>query len=209
MIFSDCSNYADVAFVVDYAASRRWEVKPNITNFIRNSVSQIDVDRDVMRVSLMYYTDQPYVLASLSRNTTLSNLLYQAFTGTAPINGPSNMSAALVALRERIFNNQGGDRANASNIAVIVIDAVPTVDYDKAISQIIANHIYGIYTILVTVGQGMNSGMQFIQLQTFASDPVETNFLNVWNFTSLPRLALDVAERMCNCKYSFSHSQCV
>lgn len=183
--------------MVDYSASVRWEVKPNITNFLRNAVTEISVDNGIMRTALMYYTDQPYILLNLNASTKLQDLLYKAFTGTAPINGPSNLTAAIVSLENNIFNIQGGDRKDATNIAVIVIDRVPA-DLDRVVAQVVDAHTKGIYTILVTVGEGMNSGRQFIQLQALASDPVGVNFLNVWNYTSLPRIAPEVAAKMCN-----------
>lgn len=203
-----CTNDADVAFVIDNSGAYQWEIRPNISAFITDSIRSIDVTSGRMRVALMYFDEVPTIVTNLYNMSTVNDLAYYAKTGVQST-GKSNLTAALISLMANIFNGGPGDRPSVPNIAVIVTNNVPGPnDLKAAANAVIDAHISGIYTILVTVGEGLNSGNQYIEMQVFASAPVEANFLNVFNFSSLPTLSAAVAADMCNQKDDCDSDPC-
>ena len=184
--------------MIDAAGSIHWEDLKNISEFIKSSIRQLDIDTGRMRVSLMYYSDTPTLLLNLNNVSVIDDYFFYADSLPFP-SGKTNIAAALQYMMTNVFNGQGGDRPLVlSNIAVILTDIVPTVDANLTAPMAIQAHIAGIYTILVTVGQGLNVGRNYIALHTLASEPYARNFLSVDSFSQLVQLAPQVADAMCN-----------
>ena len=101
-------------------------------------------------------------------------------------------------LRKDIFAGSNGDRLLIPNFAIIVTDGLPNVDKANLSTEAIAAKISGIHNILVTVGQGLNSGRNYQLLQVIPSAPVADNFFNVNSFNDLITLVPDVSAAMCN-----------
>ena len=193
---------ADVAFLIDASGSMQPETHKNVTDFVKGTISQMDLSSGRMRVAFIQFNDRATLLANLNNGTIYDYMQYADSIGYNT--GKRNISAALEMATTNVFNGAGGDRPNAMNIAVILTSGMPTGDNNLSIPMATKAHIAGITTILVTVGQGLNSGRSYIQLHSLASEPIAFNFFNVWNFTSLPRLNPLVAAAMCNRKYLFN-----
>jgi collagen type VI alpha len=107
-----------------------------------------------------------------------------------------------------VFNAQGGDRPLVPNIAITLTDIVPILDANLTAAAGIQAHVAGIYTILVTVGYGLNTGNNFLYLHSLASEPYSENFLNVVSFTMLDALSANVTDALCNKQNDCNSSPC-
>ena len=67
------------------------------------------------------------VLLNLSTLNQVNDYLYRASNLPVP-GGRNNLANALRVLMSDVFNGRGGDRPTAPNIAVILLNMLPTVE---------------------------------------------------------------------------------
>lgn len=193
----NCANPVDIAFLVDSSGSVEVEQYINVINFVKDLVRQMDLDSDLVRASIIYFSDDAGVQFKLKGRADIEDLLYAA--DTMPyLGGRTNTAGALRKMRNDIFNGRDGDRLTVPNYAVVITDGVPNVEADNTIGEAISSKIDGTHIILVTVGRGMNTGRNYLQLHGIPSQPVPENFFNVLSFNDLYKLVPDVASALCN-----------
>jgi len=203
-----CLNQADVLFLIDQGGSMHWETQQNLSYFIKETIRQLDISNGRVNVALLYFSNVPVLLGSLNNLTTIDDYFYQIDSLPPVPEGQTNLAAALQYMTTTVFNGQGFDRPGVQRIAVIILNEVPTLDVNMTIPAAIQAQIQGIYTILVTVGEGLNMGANYIYLHGVASPPYAKNFLNVPSFTQLGSLALTVAADMCNAQTNCAPNPC-
>ncbi len=197
-LFPDCANPADIAFVVDSSGSVEVEQFGNVIRFIKDLVNQMDIQSGLVRAGIVVYSDNAFVQSRLSTSGELEDLLFAADT-LSYFGGETNTAGAIRVMRRDLFNTLE-DRLTVQNYAVIVTDGIPNVEPNNTVLEAIRSRIEGTYIILVTVGQGMNTGRNYIALSGIPSEPVSENFFNVRSFSDLYKIVPDVAAAMCNGK---------
>ncbi|KAK2165643.1 hypothetical protein LSH36_47g02029 [Paralvinella palmiformis] len=204
-----CSSEADIAFLVDMSGSIEVEQHGEVINFIKGLAKQLqrELSDDTVRTSIVYFSDTAIIQKKLGTSSNIEDVAYAA--DTIPyLGGRTNTAEAIKVTRKQIFSGKDGDRILVPNFAILVTDGLPNIDAANLSSEAIASKISGIHNILVTVGRGLNTGRNYLKLQSIPSDPVADNFFNVGRFKDLMKLVPDVAAAMCNDVNECSSSPC-
>lgn len=166
----------------------------NLTNFAASIVRQLDVGPDRTRVGLIYWSDQAVVGFRLDRYDNRQDVI-QAISYSPYLGGKTNTAAALRLLRQDVFQVNHGDRANARNIAVVVVNSQSTVDTMSTITEAIQNRLAGFQMIVVGIEERVYNSTE---LESIASHPRSKNLIYVSAFRELPNVVNSVVSQTCN-----------
>ena len=163
---------------------------------------QLDLENDQIHVSLISFNEEAEVRLPFSTRSEAEDVLYALDKlGEAYVGGKTNTAKGLSLARNVLFTSNGGDRADVANYVIVVTDGLPNVEREKMIPEAINAKIEGIHVVLVTIGSGLNSGRNYLNLHSLASEPYPANIFNVEDFTSLEMVVPNVAGAVCNSTY--------
>ncbi|ESN96267.1 hypothetical protein HELRODRAFT_189175 [Helobdella robusta] len=192
-----CVNQIDVAFLIDVSQDMQPEIYKNLTDFIKGSIRQMDVQSGKTRVAIVEYAEHAKVIIPLSSSTTIYD--YMFLTDQLSFGVEKRMiSSGLNLAINNVFTASSGDRADATNIAVIVTRGLPHASDTDVMSVAVKAHVAGISTIVVVVGPDFILGRNYLQMSNLASEPIAYNYFSVLTFGRLPAQASLVSASMCN-----------
>lgn len=157
---------------------------------------QFKLDGDRVRLAVMYFSDNATVWYDLQR-TDFEDFSY-AMDKVPYVGGKTNTANALGSMRTDIFGSINGDRPNVPNYCVLITDGIPNVRVNATVQEAIQARIDGTHIVVVTVGKGLNTGINYLNLHGIASEPVANNYFNVDSFKKMDRLVPLVSEALCN-----------
>ncbi|XP_076986209.1 collagen alpha-6(VI) chain [Tamandua tetradactyla] len=112
---------ADVVFLLDVSLNGSLGDFDNLKEFLRESVSALDIKENCMRVGIVAYSNETEVVSSLSAGTKKLEVL-QHVQNLSPRPGKALTGAAIRKVRKEVFRAQNGSRKNQGvpQIAVLV-----------------------------------------------------------------------------------------
>ena len=195
-MFAACDNKADVIFMIDSSGSIEYEAFGNITNFVKDVAHELKLVDDNIRLGVMYYSDDATVWYSL-KETNMEDFGYN-MDQMPYVGGKTNTANAINVMRKNMLVEVNGDRPLVPNYCILITDGLPNMMVNATVAEAIQAKIDGTFIIVVTVGKGLNTGRNYLNLHGIASEPVASNFFNVHSFKHMNRLVPDVIEALCD-----------
>lgn len=112
---------SDVVFLVDSASSSNKKKFRKTLAFIKDYVSDANIDHGDVRVGLIISNQKNYVRFYLNQFSTKHEVL-DALEVTSYKQGRSNLAESLKIMRNQVFSERFGDRADAPNFALLLLN---------------------------------------------------------------------------------------
>jgi collagen type VI alpha len=173
-----------------------YEAFGNVTNFVKDMAQQFKLDGDRVRLGVMYFSDNATVWYKLQQ-TVIEDFSY-SMDNMPYVGGKTNTANALGSMRKDVFSAIDGDRPNVPNYCIMITDGIPNVRVNATVQEAIQARIDGTHIIVVTVGKGLDTGRNYLNLHGIASEPVPSNFFNVDSFKKMGELVPLVSGALCN-----------
>ena len=190
-----CSTKADVTFVLDSSDTVGQTNFAKQLNFVKNTVNNLDVGRDKVRISTVTFSSGVHNQFFLNNYDTKANVM-NAVSGIQYLPGSTDTSDALKYVTQTSFTPQHGGRGGIPHIMVLVTDGPSiTRDITKLQAQTAKDNNIAIYTV------GVGHGIDMDELKSVSSDPDSRYLLTADNYDSLGSLSELLATKMCNGKF--------
>ncbi|XP_076111945.1 uncharacterized protein LOC143080130 isoform X2 [Mytilus galloprovincialis] len=187
-----CSTKADVTFVLDSSDTVGQTNFAKQLNFVKNTVNNLDVGRDKVRISTVTFSSGVHNQFFLNNYDTKANVM-NAVSGIQYLPGSTDTSDALKYVTQTSFTPQHGGRGGIPHIMVLVTDGPSiTRDITKLQAQTAKDNNIAIYTV------GVGHGIDMDELKSVSSDPDSRYLLTADNYDSLGSLSELLATKMCN-----------
>uniref|UniRef100_A0A0L8FLC0 VWFA domain-containing protein n=1 Tax=Octopus bimaculoides TaxID=37653 RepID=A0A0L8FLC0_OCTBM len=112
---------SDVVFLVDSASISNKKKFRKTLAFIKDYVSDANIDHGDVRVGLIISNQKNYVRFYLNQFSTKHEVL-DALEVTSYKQGRSNLAESLKIMRNQVFSERFGDRADAPNFALLLLN---------------------------------------------------------------------------------------
>ncbi|XP_032806498.1 von Willebrand factor A domain-containing protein 2 [Petromyzon marinus] len=138
----------DVIFVLDSSASIGRQNFRSVKEFVKDSVSQFDIDRDLAQVAAVIYSTKPRALFHLDTYDSESRM--KRALSTAPfLGGLALIGRALGFVADELLTVHRGARPGVRKVVVVVTDGLSADDVVGPVTTLLSN---GVSVILVSVG---------------------------------------------------------
>ena len=181
-----------MVFVLDASRSVTEKNFGLMRQFVKNFLSNADVDGGNVRVGVMIYSNDVNIQFHLNEHTTKSDV-FAAVDAIPYTEGSTNTAKALKVMRTEMFRAINGDRPKTDNIAIVITDGYATQDEDQIIPEAEISHNAGIHIFSIGIGLA-----DLAELDSLASKPVSENRFAVENFGKLDELAKRVFDGFCS-----------
>jgi Mg-chelatase subunit ChlD len=181
----------DLVFVLDASTS---VTEPNyvlMKNFVKDFLSEADIDNGNVRVGVVIYSTADYVQFHLNEYRTKADV-YKAIDAMPYRFGSTNTADALRAMRTQMFTVGNGDRPDVDNIAVVVTDGISNINARRTIPEAEQARSDGIHIYAIGIGLSETT-----ELDGIASKPVDENRFAVQDFSELRDLRQKVFSALC------------
>ncbi|XP_014787735.1 collagen alpha-1(XIV) chain isoform X1 [Octopus bimaculoides] len=186
---TSCSHPADVVFLLDCSGSLRRDEFYEQLNFMRNFVSEADVSRNVVRVSLVTFSTYPRTEFFLKDYRTKRDVM-AAISRTRYRGGRTHTWTALDYIRKYSFSPKFGSRPGVPKILIVITDGGSNERY-KTIRSARLMKTRKIRTYAIGIGNQLN----YEELVNLAS---KSSFIfHVPNSHSLKKIQNDVRRNVC------------
>ena len=192
---SECTNNADIVFVLDASGSVRQENFVKMKDFVKQMVDSINVDRLGSNLAMVTFSDNARIDFPLNAYNNRVDMI-RAIDDVAYTRGTTNTASALRLVRQQVFRRQGGDRPDLRNIVVLMTDGGSN-DFAETLKEARLAREAGI--TIVTVG--IKHWVNMVEIREIASDPDDRNVFSIESFDLIIRIQNDVKAIICNRKY--------
>ncbi|KAK6961154.1 collagen alpha-1(XIV) chain, partial [Biomphalaria glabrata] len=170
---------ADLVFVIDSSTSVTETNFDKILSFVKDLLSKTDIDSGDVRVGLITYSNE--VSQEFYLNSAFTKREILELVDDVKYNfGSTNTAEALEIMRNVMFSPEKGDRADVSNIAIVLTDGVSAVNAERTVPNARLAHDDGIH--IFTIGVGLSDTRE---LEGIATPPASQNSFKVDNFDEL------------------------
>ncbi|XP_035824757.1 uncharacterized protein LOC101847325 [Aplysia californica] len=190
-----CLQKADVMFLLDSSSSIGQNNFQKLEDFLKNTVKDLDIGPDKVRVGMMQYSSYPSLEFPLNMHGSRYDVL-KAIDQVKYMGGGANTADALRYMRQLGFSQNSGARADVPRVAVVITDGsspnrfVPSADVTVEANNARRDHI-GL--ISVGVGPNVNTG----ELQAIADDPDKDHMFNPQDYSALAGLSKKIIDAAC------------
>lgn len=181
-------------FVLDASTS---VTAPNfelMKGFVRDFLTDADIDNDKVRVGVVIYSTADYVMFQLNEYKTKAAVL-NAVDNIPYRFGSTNTADALRTMREEMFSVANGDRPDVDNVAIVVTDGVSNINSARTVPEAEQARAENIHVYAIGIGL-----TDTVELDGIASKPVEENRFAVQDFAELSDLRHEVFASLCKYK---------
>ena len=182
---------SDVVFILDSSTSVGKENFQKVLTFVKDFLSDADIDSGNVRVAVVIYSSKVQVQFYLNRYRKKEEVL-DAIDRIPYIAGSTNTYGGLNTMKEVMFSAANGDRANVPNLAMLITDGVSNINAFKTIPEAESARAQGIHIYSIGIGLADTS-----ELKKIASAPSSENSFTVREFDELEKLKHKVFEHFC------------
>ncbi|XP_076111939.1 uncharacterized protein LOC143080127 isoform X2 [Mytilus galloprovincialis] len=187
-----CSTKADVTFVLDSSDTVGQTNFAKQLNFVKNTVNNLDVGGDKVRVSTVTFSSGVHNQFFLNNYGTKADVM-NAISGIKYLPGNTDTGDAIKYVTQTTYTPQHGSRSGVPHIMVLVTDGPSvTKDITKLRAQTAKDNGVIVYTV------GVGGGFDRDELKSVSSNPDSRYFLTADNFDSLNSLSELLATKVCN-----------
>ena len=177
-------------FVLDASISVTLGNFEKMKNFTKNVLQSADIDGGHARVGVNVFSSGNDVIFNLNTYDN-KNDVFGAINAIDHRDGyPTNIPGALDTVRTEMFTAANGDRADVSNIAIVVTDGESNGDPIKSADEARSE---GIHILVIGIGPSKNID----QLKGMANKPAEDNLFLIDGFIGLDAIKEQVFEAVC------------
>ncbi|XP_053406766.1 uncharacterized protein LOC123547722 [Mercenaria mercenaria] len=170
----------DIVFLLDSSASMTEADFNKSKDFVKNFISELDVDNGLARVAVVEFSTVVYNIVALDNNMT-GTQLREAIAKISYQPGGTNTFDALQYIQEHILTVKTGSRSNAAKVVVLVTDG-KSADNVATIKD--AQSLRGSGVTIFAVGVGALIDKR--ELSLVVSEPSCAHLQTVGNYTTLP-----------------------
>lgn len=180
-------------FVLDSSGSIKVENYNLLKQFVKDLVSNLAVDTDIIRVGLMAYSDNVTKHFDIGQHRTADDI--KSAVDKLPYHrGYTHTAVALKFAADTMFQSSG-NRDTVPDIMFVLTDGGST-DKSATLDEIIRVKKQGIHVIVVGVGDWLDE----TELLAMASFPHDQNLLRVRTYAELPNFVERTKDLLCNSK---------
>jgi Mg-chelatase subunit ChlD len=189
-----CSNRADIIFVLDASGSIRQERFPIIKDFVESIMREFHVGPTKTQFGVAYFSDNAFVQHHLNTyNTNIQdNVLSMKLTPF--LTGRTHSKSALDLVRSSMFTTANGDRGSATNIAIFITDGNSNIQAEETLKAAAEARLAGIHIMVIPVGLDFSN---MVEISGMVSAPVEQNILFVQEFSELQTIVTNLTLATC------------
>ena len=168
-------------------------------DFCTRILLKADIDAGFVKVGMITYNTNAQVKFHLNSEHASSkqrtfeaiwNITKQAYRGT-------NTADALLAMHDRMFTVANGDRPDAKNVAVLVIDSISNINSHRTVAEASTAHEKNIQ--MCSIGIGLTNTTELYQM---ASHPRSQNAFALPGYAKLNHLAGTLGRQIYNTQCS-------
>merc|ERR1711962_1855571 len=181
-------NEVDLVFVLDASGSVTPDNFGKVKNFVKKFLLEADIDGGKVRVGVNVYSTFNEVAFNLNTYSSKKDVL-NAIDALSFKGQGSRLGSALETMSSEMFTDANGDRANVSNVAIVITDGESD---DSPIPVADAARSDGIN--IYTIGIGMANTTE---LEGIANKPSENYVFSIGEFGVLDTLDKEVFAAIC------------
>lgn len=181
----------DLVFVIDSSTSVGEENFRKQINFVKQLLSNSDIDSGAVRAGALIYSTGVEVQFQLNAYSTQASM-FEAIDNIQYIYGSTNTADGLRTMRQEMFTTDNGDRPDVMNIAIVITDGVSNINSRRTIPEAETAHGEGIF--IYTVGIGLTDRTE---LDAIATPPASSNSFVVDTFDELKGFEDTVFTSLC------------
>ncbi|OWF53570.1 Cartilage matrix protein [Mizuhopecten yessoensis] len=189
---TSCLHKADLAFLIDSSTSVGPANFQKMENFLKQSISKLDVGPDKVHVGLMQYSSYPNVEFPLNMYTDRIDAL-KAVENIHYMSGGTNTADAIKYMREHMFSLNSGARGNVPRIAIVVTDGGSINGASTTYQADQARQTNNIGLIAVGVGNNINKN----ELDSIADNPASQHVITVSSYDQLDQIVDQLLAKTC------------
>ncbi|XP_033728441.1 uncharacterized protein LOC117317678 isoform X2 [Pecten maximus] len=181
----------DIVFVIDSSTSVGQENFQKQINFVKQLLSNSDVDSGAVRAGALIYSTGVEVQFQLNDYDNKADM-FEAIDNIMYVYGSTNTADGLRTMRQEMFTTVNGDRPDVMNIAIVITDGVSNINSRRTIPEAESAHGDGIF--VYTVGIGLTDTTE---LDAIATPPASSNSFVVDSFDELEGFEQKVLKSLC------------
>ena len=160
-------------------------------DFIKNFVSDADVDGGSVRIGVNVFSSKSYIEFNLNSYSTKAEI-FTALDNIDYKKGSTNIADALKKTRTKMFTVANGDRPGVDNIIILMSDGKSTKNTKRTIPEAELARNEGIHIYTIAIGY-----QDLSELDAISSKPVDENRFVIENFGKLKELKKKVFAAFC------------
>uniref|UniRef100_A0A3B4UBZ5 Collagen type XII alpha 1 chain n=1 Tax=Seriola dumerili TaxID=41447 RepID=A0A3B4UBZ5_SERDU len=179
---------ADVVLLVDGSYSIGLANFAKVRAFLEVLVNTFDIGRDKVQISLVQYSRDPHTEFYLNSHHDLAAVVKAV--RTFPYRGGStNTGRAMTYVREKIFQNSRGARANVPRVTILITDGKSSDAFQEPATKL-RNADVEIFAV------GVKDAVRS-ELEAIANTPAETHVYTVEDFDAFQRISKELTQSIC------------
>ncbi|XP_077586812.1 collagen alpha-1(XII) chain isoform X3 [Stigmatopora nigra] len=179
---------ADVVLLVDGSYSIGLQNFAKVRAFLEVLVNSFDVDPAKVQISLVQYSRDPHTEFALNTHQDISGVVKAV--RTFPYRGGStNTGKAMAYVRDKIFVNSRGARANVPRVMVLITDGKSSDSFKDAATNL-RNSDVEIFAV------GVKDAVRS-ELEAIANQPSDTHVYEVEDFDAFQRISKELTQSIC------------
>ena len=194
--FSGCK--VDLVFVVDSSGSINFADAGNwdrVLNFMVDVVDELRIGDSESRVGMVKFSTIAENEFYLNTHST-RDALHSAILGSKYVGGDTNTQEGINFMRLQQFVDNRGDRADVTNVAIVITDGVSRVNSDNTIPEAVRAQDDGILMFAI----GVTGSVDVAEVSGISSpDHVEhVNYFLATDFSELSTIVASITEQACS-----------
>ncbi|XP_033728444.1 collagen alpha-1(XII) chain-like [Pecten maximus] len=181
----------DIIFVLDSSTSVGTDNFREVLNFVKDLLSNADIDSGRVRVGTLIYSTGVEVRFNLNEFNTKADV-FRAIDNIPYILGNTNTAGGIRVMSTEMFTSRNGDREGIPNIAFVITDGQSNINTKDTIPNAELARISGIDIYAIGIGL-----LETTELEGISSRPLEEFLFTVEEFTELQGLKETIFETVC------------
>ena len=181
----------DLVFVLDASGSVKADNFDKMKDFVKNFLSDADVDGGSVRVGVNVYSTGSKIEFNLNEHDKKDDM-FKAIDAIKYQAGWTNTASGLEKMRKKMFTFAAGDRPNVDNVAIVLTDGQSNINAKNTIPKADKARNEGIH--IYAIGIGLSDTKE---LEGIANKPSRDNQFAIDDFDELDGLEKQVFAAVC------------
>ncbi|XP_046575528.1 uncharacterized protein LOC124283588 isoform X2 [Haliotis rubra] len=192
LLCNECQQtYMDLAFIVDASGSIGAEHFQEQLRFLQTFISKLPIDEGNVRIGIVVFGTEARVEVTLSQFNSRKEIL-DAISAINYDDTGADVTAALRLTKRRVFTQEGGDRDNITNVAILVAGGSPNEETANITRE--AKKLKNSEVRLIALAITSNPEV----FDTMASRPISDNIISIDSFSQLDSVRSILYSLLCN-----------
>lgn len=189
----------DLVLIADASGSMGFENFKLQRQFMQEFISKLAIDEGTVRLAIVVFGSRARVEFSLAQFNRREEI-FDAISKIYYDDTRTNVAAALRLTGTDVFTREGGDRENATNVAVLIADGGPNEEVDYTYVEAKKLKDSGVHIILLAITYYTD------MFATIASAPTSDNVIFIYHFSQLDSVHKTLYSSVCRGAFLFTDS---